>query len=418
MFKKSFYVLLIECFGVLLSLVSLFLITATMDPAVYSLLGVSSVMSGIILTFSDLGIETAMGREALYWIEHDEYERVREYTTQALLSRMLGCTVLIPGLTVYLLYMSRSKYDGQYVGLLFLFLFNAVISSLNDAMSLITKAHGRYVLSRMLSMINSYFIKFVGIILYYWKGTDVYLAFCSLASLPLFMIFLWIVRKDFSIRYVKPRQTIRKIIDSRYLWLRTDLDYFKGSADSMLVSLLFPASVMGSYSVYKHFESLSKSLIEGFFDVLTQELVRYKGQPDVLIEKEKKIKRARNIAIVMIGAGTAIYLLNPKFFVGLLHLTRYEYIDVMILFAALVSVTHLFGKYEINLLGLFAPSRMIFLISIILFAGTVISFGLVKIFPDIHGIMYQRLFVFLFTSLVNIMVFRRDKKDYYVKIYR
>ena len=86
MFKKSIYVVLIQIFGSLLGLLSIYLIAGDMDPEVYSLVGVYTVISGVTLTFSDLGLETTMMREALYWKSKNNDDKVSEYATQALVS--------------------------------------------------------------------------------------------------------------------------------------------------------------------------------------------------------------------------------------------------------------------------------------------------------------------------------------------
>lgn len=74
MFKKSFIIVLIQILGAAAGFLSLYFVAGDMEPEVYSLVGVYGVLSGITLTFTDLGIETTMMREALYWIQKGEKE--------------------------------------------------------------------------------------------------------------------------------------------------------------------------------------------------------------------------------------------------------------------------------------------------------------------------------------------------------
>ena len=62
MLKKSFIIVLIQIVGSLLGLITIYFVAGSMEPEVYSLIGVFSVMSNILVTFSDLGIETTMMR--------------------------------------------------------------------------------------------------------------------------------------------------------------------------------------------------------------------------------------------------------------------------------------------------------------------------------------------------------------------
>ena len=219
MFKKSFIIVLIQILGAAAGFLSLYFVAGDMEPEVYSLVGVYGVLSGITLTFTDLGIETTMMREALYWIQKGEKEKVAEYSTQAIVSRMLGLLLVMPFLAVYLRYINVSKYNREYGWLLLIFLIGSAASSLNDAMSLMVRAQGGYVFSQLIKTINNYFLKFFGIILYFWSGAEIYLVFYGLSSLPLLLIFAIRLRKNFNIKYIKLKETIGKIYTARYLWL-------------------------------------------------------------------------------------------------------------------------------------------------------------------------------------------------------
>lgn len=418
MFKKSFIIVLIQILGAAAGFLSLYFVAGDMEPEVYSLVGVYGVLSGITLTFTDLGIETTMMREALYWIQKGEKEKVAEYSTQAIVSRMLGLLLVMPFLAVYLRYINVSKYNGEYGWLLLIFLIGSAASSLNDAMSLMVRAQGGYVFSQLIKTINNYFLKFFGIILYFWSGAEIYLIFYGLSSLPLLLIFAIRLRKNFNIKYIKLKETIGKIYTARYLWLKTDFDYFKANVDSLLVSAIFPSSIMGAYTIFKNLENMMRIFIEGFFDVLSQNLVKYKGNIEELKKREKKIKVVRNIIIGIVMMGAAVFMASPSFFIRLVHLERYPYMKEMILCVAVLAIVYLIGKYEINMLALFAGSKMNFKIGIYVFAISVISFGFVLIMPSIYGILTQKFMIYAFTSLISIIFFTKNKMDYYTKVYQ
>lgn len=416
MFKKSFAIVLIQIFSSLLGILSVYFIAGSMEPEVYSLTGIYAIIAGITLTFSDLGIETTMMREALYWKEIGDDEKVSEYATQALVSRVLAFTVLIPALAIYVFIINSTKYNGAYSGLLILFLFGGAINSLNNAMALIVRSQGGYVFAQAASTVNNYVLKFAGIGLYFVFGANAYLVFYGVSSIPLTFVYIIKERKIFKIKYIRIRPTIKKVWEARYLWLKTDLDYFKNNADSLLVSALFPAGIMGSYTIYKHLEQMSKSFIEGFFDVLSQHTVKYKGNAEQLKKQEKKIKIALNICIIMILALTGIYSIDTSFFIKIAHLTEYAHIDVMIYFIAALSIAHLIGKYEINAIAFFGSSKLNFGIGIAIFIASLLSYLIVIISPTVVGVLSQRVFIYFITSIISIIIFRHKKTELYTKI--
>jgi len=416
MFKKSFLIILIQLAGSLLGVLSIYFIAGDMAPEVYSLVGVYNIVAALILTFSDLGLEHVMMREALYWIQHGDWDKVKEYASQAFLARGIGFLVLSPFLVAYLMFLNFTKYDGQYTVLMFVFLIGAAVHALNDSMSLIVRSQGGYVFSRLVSTINSYFIKFVGIPLYFAFGSNVYLYFYSLSSLLLFFVYLIKLRGVISFKRIHLRPTLRKIYDARYLWLQTDLDYVKNNADSLLVSALFPTSVMGSYTIFKSLENMAKSFIDGFFNVLSQNTVKYKGNEKALQSQEKKYKMACYAAIGVLCAGTALYLTNPSFWVNLVNLSKYTYIGEMVLCVALIAIIQVLGKYEVNALAFFASSRFNFVLGLAMSAATLASFLWVVALPTINGVLAQRLTAYAITSFVSIAVFRRHRHELYTEI--
>lgn len=416
MFKKSFLIILIQAFGSMLGLISLYFIAGDMAPEVYSLVGVYNIIVSIVLTFSDLGIETTMMREALYWVEQGDNERVKIYTTQALMSRLFAFMVLVPILLGYLLYLNATKYHGAHTVLLLTFLFGGGIAGINNAMSLIVRSQGKYVFSQFVSTMNNYVIKFMGLALYFKMGQTVYLYFYGLSSIPLLIVYLLKIKGFINYKYFNFRSMIKKVKEARYLWLKTDLDYLKNNADSILVSVLFSASVIGSYSIFKTLEQLSKTIIEGFFDVQSQNTVKYKGQEKTLIKFEKKIKIARNLFVGLIIGGLSVFLLRANFWVNLLRLGKYEGIVIMIVTVGWISIIHLAGKYEINALAFFGTSKLNFFMGIGLFGITILSFGIVLCFNTIEGVMLQRIIVYLSNTVMAIMLFKRKRSELYNEI--
>lgn len=416
MFKKSIYVVIIQGFGVLLGLFSIYFVVGDMAPEVYSLVGIHNIISGILITFSDLGIETVMMREALVWIKEDDTKQLQQHATQALISRIIGFCVLSPFLIAYTLYLSQKQYQGAYVDLLVVYLIGGCISALNNSMTLMVRARGGYVFSQIATTVNSYFAKFFGLALFFTFGSNAYLYFIGLAPIPLFIVLFIYTHKLYNFRYVHIVDTLKKIWAYKLWWIKTDIDYFKNSADSLLVSLVFPSAVMGSYTIYKTLENIARTFIEGFFDVLSQDSVKNKGNMEVLSKNEKKIKRARNLIIGVIILGTLVFSLNSRYFIELVNLKNYQYMDYLVYCVAAVSVIYLLGKYEINAIAFFGASSTNLWLSIAVGAISILAFLFVLLLPNIFGVILLKIVSYSAFSILAIVLFRKNRKDLYTKV--
>lgn len=409
---------LIQFIGVLLSFVTLYFIVGDMTPEVYSLVGTYTVILGVVNTFSHLGIETVMMRETLYWTEHNDTQKVVEYATQSMFSRIFGYIILLPLLLIYIFYIDYTKYDHQYLFLLFMFLIGALASTLNDCMSLIVRSKGGYVFAQFAKTLNNSIVKTFGLILYLKFGAAVYLYFFSLSSVPLFILFYLYVHKSFSSNFIQFKPMLKKVWESRFLWLRTDLDYFKNYADSILVSILFPAHIMGIYSLYKALENMAKDFIEGFFDVLSQNLVRFKGNYDRLCKEEKKYNMIRAAIlgfVVIVGVVFAIY---SSQIISICNLSNYDHAAELVQCVFIVAIIYILGKYEINILAFFASSKLNFNLTVIISVISIAAFGALYFIPSLYGALFQRIIVYLTTTVLSIALFKKYRTELYTRLFK
>lgn len=416
MLRQSFVIILIQIIGIILGFLSIYLVAGDMGPEIYSLVGIYTVVSGIVLSFSHLGVETTMMREALYWKEQGDIEKVKEYTMQSILSRFIGFVILFPFILGYLLFLCYNKYDSSYLILLLSFYIGSCASALNDSMSLIIRSQGDYVFSQFARTLNSTITKFLAIFLYIKFGAMPYLYFYALVPLPLMIIFVIKLKKYINFDYFRIKGTLKKIKESKNLWLKSYLDYFSASADNLLVSILFPPAIMGIYSLYKNLEQIAKSFIEGFFDVLTQKFVQFKGNFEKLVTLERKVNIVRWLVIGLIAVGLTVFSVNSQYFINLVNLQKYEHADLVIYCVMIVSIIYLVGKNEINIVSLFATSKAIFNLGVFVFAATLLSFIIVVISPSLYGVFLQRIFIFAITSASAIFLFYRNRTSFYTNI--
>lgn len=416
MFKSSFLIVLIQITGIILGLLTIYFVAGDMAPEVYSLVGIYTIVSSVVLVFSNFAVETTMLREALYWKEQGDEEKVIEYTTQTIVSKFLGFIILTPLIVGYLVFICFSKYNGDYLVILICFYFGSCLNALCDSLSLIVRAQGGYVFSQFARTMNSDIMKFFAIIVYLKLGATPYLLFYSLCSLPLLFLFLHRLRKSISTKYFNIRGTISKIKEAKFLFLRSYLDFGKSYADSILVSILFSPAIMGSYTLLKNFENLIRNFEDGFFDVLSQNQVRYKGDKQALTSTEKKINYARVATLGLIIIGLVVFMQNPTFFINLVHLSQYESIVEIVYCVFGIAILYLLGKYETNTIALFGTSKINFYIGIVGCVVSIVSFGWILILHGIPGMIAQRITVYFSVSALCVYIFFRDRTKMYTSV--
>lgn len=418
MFKKSIYIVLIQLIGIVLGFVSVFAVAGDMEPAVYSIIGIYQIVCNISVTFTGWGLEGILCREALYWKKNGEIEKVKEYTTQALLTKVVSGMAVVPLMVIYLMYINITKYDGKYTLLFFFLVIGAITNYIIDSMRNIVRAEGGYVFVQLMSTLNATILKFAGILLYFYFGAMVYLYFYVLSSVPVMICFIIRCRKNISLKYVQIKPMFKKVFEAKYLWLKSDLEYIRSNIDSLLVSILFPAEIMGSYSIYKSLEQMMRNFIEGFFDVLSQNTVQFKGDEAALNRQERKIKIARNISMCAIIAGIIIYVPHMSWWVSKLNLSNYKGMEWFVLCVAVGGFFYLLGKYEINAIAFLAETKANFIMAIINAAIATGSYVFILISPTLTSVILQRIINYFAASLVAIVYFNQNKIRIYTKVNR
>lgn len=408
--------MIIQILGVMLSLVNIYIVAGDMEPEVYSVVGVYQVVCAASLCFSGWGLESILCRETLYWNKIGEKKKVIEYTTQALFSRAVSCVIIVPVISIYLCYLNSLKYNDEYTLLFVCLVIGAVSNLFIDSLRNIVRSDGGYIFVQAMGTMNTTVIKMLGLFVYMWWGAMPYLYYYVLSSMPILIFFVLRCRKYIGYEHIKFRQMIKKVWEARYLWLKSDFEYVRSNIDSLLVSMLFPTSVMGGYTIYKSLEQIMRNFVEGFFDVLSQHTVQYKGNINTLSIQERKIKLTRNVSVIAIIIALAIYVPKMEWWVGLIHLNKYDGITWFILCVAIEGILYLMGKYEINAISFLATTRMNFIMSVINSVIAVMAYIMIIISPNVTGVILQQLVGYLVASILAIVAFNKYKDDIYGKL--
>ena len=153
---------------------------------------------------------------------------------------------------------------------------------------------------------------------------------------------------------------------------------------------------------------MMKNFIEGFFDVLSQHTVQYKGDANALVQQEKRIKFARNISMLGIVIGLVIYCPRMSWWIRVANLSNYEGMEMLVMCVAIGWVLYLLGKYEINAIAFLAETKMNFILAIINAVIAIGSYLIIVVSPTINAVVVQRILNFLMASLIAILFFRKN----------
>ena len=82
-----------------------------------------------------------------------------------------------------------------------------------------------------------------------------------------------------------------------------------------------------------------------------------------------------------------------------------------------VAIIYLIGKYEINAVSFFAPTKTIFKMGIAVFIASVVSYISLVFIPSIEGALLQRILSWGAASVMAIYLFRTRRDNYYNNIY-
>ena len=156
--NQSLALVILQVFGVVLGFVSVFYVAGTLSAEVYAVVGIYNVISIFIVVFSNTGIETHGIRNILALQETGENIKIKLIVTQAILYRIiLACFVVLP-MIVYAIYVSKQKFEGQYLELfVFMGLFG-IAKAINDSTLLLLRAFNKYFAAFSSSSFLLYFI--------------------------------------------------------------------------------------------------------------------------------------------------------------------------------------------------------------------------------------------------------------------
>jgi O-antigen/teichoic acid export membrane protein len=355
---QSFWLVVLQAFGIGLGLVSIFLVAANIPAELFALIGVYQVISSIVIVFSNTGLETRAMRSVLLLEKQNKFEEIRLLVSRSILFRLGLALIIFFPMVGYSIYISTIKFDGAYLGVLILMSAFSIIRALNDSFILILRSFNKYLIAAFLRYSINVFSRLIAIIIFLNWGFSPYLY-----TIIIFPVFIAVAAYIFLKRWF----TIYGLYNTREIWdelkksrsftMSAYISYMFNHLDHLLVSLLLSPEIMGSFSIGKRLLMILKTLIENIFDPQIQGLVRFKDDTNAMKAGLNKILSTRNILVLISVplSGLLIYYLND--FLTLFNLSGYVYLKYFIVSLIFSQYMHVLVKINYNYISLFySPS--------------------------------------------------------------
>lgn len=401
--KQSIGLVILQVFGIILGIVSVFLVAGSLPAEEYALVGVYHVISTIILVFSNTGFETYAIRNVLDWREKGNTAKIKLIVTQSITYRTLVAIVAFIPTIGYAAFVSLNKFDGNNFWLFFLMGLTSISKATNDATVLILKSFNKYFLAALVTYSINSFGNLLALLLFTKYGFTVYIYTVMLTPLLVTIPVIFLLRKYISFQGVFKIYNLKNgFIESKSFATSSYVSYAFNFLDQFLVSIFLSAEILGSFTVAKNILSIARTFVENFFDPMIQSLVSLKDSIKNFKIKLNKIFKIRNVLLVV----SVIFIPFLLFFLDkalvLLRIDHYPYLNNYIILIYLSIIALIASKVKYTYISLFFPQESYLKIKVINALSALVFFIIVaSISPKL---------LFLNTLLTNIVMFIYSEK--------
>ena len=401
--KENFKIIILQITSILLGLASVFIIAGSLPPEVYAIIGVQAVVISIITVFSNIGLDTYAFRNLLYWKENNEIEKIKIIITQSIFSRLvISLLLFIIAIIPYIFFMSINKVSAEYQWLLFLVGFFSIFNSVFDSTILILKGLGKYFIALLLSYSISIFIRLLALILFNYFGFVVYIIVVSLSPIFALIVALYILKDYLAIRVLnKYKIFIKNIMKSYKFALASYISYPFKYLDSLLVSIVLPAEIFGSFTFAKKLVTIITPFIDNFFDPMLQKTVQYKGDLKAMrgiLNKIENIQRKLLVVYFVIATGI-IY--NLSAIIEIAGFVEYKYLEYYFVELVFVLFIYLAYKVQYNFIALIYNDSEYIKLFMVNSIASIVFLSLMQLFHEKYLFLYMlfsNIIIYLYTS--------------------
>ena len=385
-------------------------IAKNVDMQTFSIFAIYTIIVTLFMTFSFLGYESILIRNALHWRNIGKENKIKNYISYALFSRVVASAILIVPILLYIYYISVNKFENEHLLLFNSFIIAGFFSSLSNANGLILKAFNKYILSFMIITFSMIIGRLLAIYIFTLYGFNGFILVLIIIPIVTFVISFQFIKQDFSLRQIRYKYFF-KFKRNKYFTLSGYMNYFKVSIDQFLVSIFLSADILAVYNLAKKIEEIGRSIIEGFFDPMIQKLVAFKNNIPVALKYKKRIYKIKNIFLLFSIIFVVIFDIYVDGIIIMASLEHYVNLSYYLIFASWIPILYILFKVESNIIYLFEDQKELFKIDILI--GFLTSMIMIVFFMlNMEKIIYLNRVV---VNLIICVFFLYHYKHYFYK---
>jgi O-antigen/teichoic acid export membrane protein len=404
--NQSFWLVLLQIFGVITGTVSIFYVAGSIPAEQYSIVGINQIIISIVVVFSNTGLETHAQRNILAWKQNDQIDNIVEIISQSIFMRLIFSVALLPFVLFYLSLISHYKYQDEHFTLFIVMALFSSCQAITSSIILVFRAFNQYLSAAIYFYTANILSRIIAIIVFSFFGFYSYMYMIMLIPLFIMIIGLWRLRDYIKINHVIHFHDIKKnMILSKFYLVSSYLSYLLTQLDFLIVSILYPVEIIGAYGIAKRLSGMGDELIKNIFNPPIQFLTKFRSDLKRVERGYKKIKRLQKITLFLsipLFLGLIYYL---PFGITKLNLGKYHLLETLIITVYISKVMHLLAKVKLTFVGAFYAPRYYFQSSVIMAVISVVSVLILAAFiPEYIALSggISHLFVYLYLSLIFI----------------
>ena len=258
--KQSIGLIILQFFGIILGFISVFYVAGSLTPEVYAVVGVYTVISTVIVVFSNTGLETYAIRNVLAWKEIGENDKIKLIITQAIVYRTILAGLIVMPIIGYAIYMSKQKFDGQYLELFIFMGIMGIINATNDATILSLRAFNKYFSAALATYSVNVFGRLLALVLFVKFGFNTYIYTIIFLPLVITIPTIFMLKEWLSMRGVfQKANLIESFKKSKSFGLAAYFSYAFNYFDQLIISIFMSAEILGAFTVGKSLFFVSES---------------------------------------------------------------------------------------------------------------------------------------------------------------
>lgn len=343
--KQSLWLLILQVINLIISLFTTFYVASQLTSDVYAVVSITVVISTLSNSFSFTGIDSYIGRNFIFWKSSGHVRYSILMTTNAILYRYLLCLLLQIPIGAYSFFLSEDKLGIEFFPYLLLYGMLCPFNAVTDTTNIILRSNNKYVLAAVLTTLGTFISKLLTLCVFVVWGFKPYLFILSLSNIVVFILQFKIVRNYYSWHSVMPvGKFIKQIVLHKHLLVSSYVNYLYSYVDGLLVSILLPTNVIGSYGIMRQIYNAGKIAVNNLFDPSLLILVKYKNQLKLCkLYLERVVKFQHRLTLVC-SVSFVVWMLFLNKLIAFLNIGHYDYIWLYMLMSYLAVLVYIISK--------------------------------------------------------------------------